>query len=293
MHVFVYTSLIPLVYLLQYILPITSYKDNDIKRVSHWSSKTLYVVGAVKGLHGNIWTKVKRNLDTLQSLWSDCRFIVYGDSKSLAVISNTSANAGQYTLIPESLSLPSHRTERLCSIRNLLLDRVRKLIAHNKHSYRNTLLVLIDLDSMNQFPFHSDVIQSAMELSSQWDVVTFNRPFYYDIWALRYPQYNVNVWDGRPADDTWKMIAVMRADIQTRLRDTELYPVYSAFNGFAIYKFKYTEGCTYHLTHDTDMEHIQFHDCLRLNGARIRVYNRSIIDEIHFGHPPDDVTMLD
>ena len=76
---------------------------------------------------------------------------------------------------------------------------------------------------------------------------------YYDYWAARYEGYDENIVK---AEDTgtfaevlaWQRYSTHLKDFGVKVLDSSplLYlPVYSAFNGLAVYKLNYTQHCSY------------------------------------------------
>lgn len=172
------------------------------------------------------------------------------------------------------------RVIRIINGRNALFKKVRQIVTRRNFREDHTLVGVIDLDDMNTPAWKVDTIQHSMDMINEWDVVSYNRPYYYDIWALRYPEYDVNCW--APGIDNMKTIDTMRIDIQSRLSQQALFEVYSAFNGLVFYKFQFIHDCDYYYSKD-DTEHTNLHLCVRKQGGRVRIFNETIIDEFFKG----------
>lgn len=87
-------------------------------------------------------------------------------------------------------------------------------------------------------------------------------------------------------NESWAIISEIRDDIGKQLKKIQpMFPVYSAFNGLAFYKYRYVKECYYWKNGTYDMEHQEFHRCLRNNGARFRIWSEYIVNEIFYGHP--------
>ena len=103
----------------------------------------------------------------------------------------------------------------------------------------------MDADDINIRKWDTNLIVSYLAKDT-WDSLSFNREDYYDIWALLYEDYKHHCWgfgNHSPA-----VVEHMKKDITNKLRnmDTEtddLFPCYSAFNGFAIYRSDIFKNC--------------------------------------------------
>lgn len=177
-------------------------------------------------------------------------------------------------------SQDDNRIHRLIHGRNSLLRKARQIVSSQHFIENKTLVAVIDLDDMNTPTWKVETLVNAMQRMNEWDVVSFNRPYYYDIWALRYPAYDVNCW--APEVDNSKVIPEMRADVGRRLANESMFEVYSAFNGLAFYKFQFIQDCHYYNI-EYDLDHPSLHLCIRNQGGRVRVFNETIINEFFEG----------
>ena len=137
-------------------------------------------------------------------------------------------------------SLSSLRTVRIASARNALLQTVEMWFADFD------FIVMMDGDDRCSEPIDLNLVRQNL-CRNDWDALSFNRPGYYDAWALLYHPFVHNCWGF--GNDSLKMISLMRNDITEKLRvlpENELYPCYSAFNGFSIYRLHMFKGCRYY-----------------------------------------------
>lgn len=173
---------------------------------------------------------------------------------------------------------------------------------HEDYSQSNkkspAYVMVIDMDEINIAPFNVSVFHEVMGMASQWDAVSFNRNHYYDIWALRYDRFDVNVWGFGSQSRTLR--DVIEADIVSLLDTSKpsLYPVKSAFGGVGIYKLNMTIGCRYNGSNpDTfaastnygkargsapeDCEHVAFHRCMsERHNAKIQIFSGILVNRI-------------
>ena len=92
-------------------------------------------------------------------------------------------------------------------------------------------------------PVDTDVLREAVSRSEEWDAVSFLREAgYYDYWALSFDPYIYSFFHfNNPMRYRYeicdKMNAAFKMYVETEASsDSGLLPVYSAFNGFALYK---------------------------------------------------------
>lgn len=87
----------------------------------------------------------------------------------------------------------------------------------------------------------------------KWDSVSFNRDDYYDIWALSLDDYIISCqhWNN------WiNVCEMMKNYVISKLEnknDNEFIPVYSAFNGLAIYKLEKFINCKYNVDFNNNL----------------------------------------
>lgn len=142
-----------------------------------------------------------------------------------------------------------------------------------------------------------DTLRSAIQRSDEWDSISFDREAgYYDYWALSFDPHIYSFYHVQNKDETLQdMVASFATKLNTSRDSQDLIPVYSAFNGFAIYKTNMFLNCSYSsLIHiqlfpkqllprkllnrfKNDCEHRKFHlEAIKKNGARIMVSPLSI-----------------
>jgi hypothetical protein len=259
------------------------------------NNSILYVIGAAKEVSQYL-PKVKKNIYAITKLFSTYKVVVYSDSTSFPALQEWKKKDDKVHILQENFKHPS-RTYRLAHGRNLLVEHIHSEAKANKQqSIENSYVLMIDFDDVNTPPFNMTTVSGALARSSEWDVVSFNRVYYYDIWALRYDRFNVNIWNF--GTQSHLLRDVIEADLISLLNPAEphLFPVYSAFNGVAFYKLKATTGCTYNgansetffagvtmynhsrATIPEECEHVAFHRCLgSKNNARLRIYSGPIV----------------
>jgi hypothetical protein len=198
-----------------------------------------------------------------------------------------------------------YRTMRIASSRNKGLHYIYDILPNIDFHF------MIDADNVNVPSWNIPLIKRSLR-RNDWDALSFNRPHYYDAWALAYEPFKHHFCDwGEKNGPTIGYI--IQKDISERLDslgNDELFVCDSAFNGFSIYRtpvFKYIiydgiyENCK-HLLSEQDRsntlhylrgyidnieiadryeicEHVFFHmSAARYNGARIRISKEFIMD---------------
>jgi len=144
-------------------------------------------------------------------------------------------------------------------------------------------------------------LENALLKKEQWDAISFDREAgYYDTWALSfdpfvYSFFHFSGWES-VVEQMRHAFSVLLDEYKTN-RPDELIPVYSAFNGFSLYKTSMFLNCSYSSIIDIDVfppnsisnqiqylnkpiielknmdcEHRKFHlEAIQKNNAKIRI----------------------
>lgn len=256
-------------------------------------NSTLYIASCSRGYGlANHLPALLANIDVLASFWTDWRLCIYVDEDAAEVI--LSMNHTNIDIIYQAHVLPNgkYRTERISAGRNACLHHVRSLVEKSHHTLENSYFAVMDMDDVNVSPFRADVISGGLQNLEEWDVLTFNREPYYDFWAARYAGYDKNIFQDagtRAEVGAWKQFG-MHKYFGTDVLDVSpllYFPVYSAFNGIAIYKLNYTQHCTYNWEFEgwhnekyrEECEHVPFNKCIiAKHDGKVRIYNKKILD---------------
>lgn len=133
-----------------------------------------------------------------------------------------------------------YRTHNLAFIRNLMVE----YIYTNYPNYE--LFIMMDSDDVCSKPIDLNILEKHLNNNSKWDSLSFNKNDYYDVWALQYGQFVHHFRSFK--ENTWPIIYFIKNDITNKLnnlKENEYFNVYSAFNGFAIYKTNKFVNCKY------------------------------------------------
>jgi hypothetical protein len=196
------------------------------------------------------------------------------------------------------------RTMRIANARNEILNYMR--FAH-KRGQANKYFIMMD---SNEYAcvgqINIDTLRSALQRSDEWDSISFDREAgYYDYWALSFDPHIYSFYHVQNKNETLQaMVASFATKLNASRDSQDLIPVYSAFNGFAIYKINVFLNCSYSslihiplfpkqllppkiLNHfKNDCEHRKFHlEAIKKNGARIMVSPLSIFYKLPVPNP--------
>lgn len=196
------------------------------------------------------------------------------------------------------------RTERICRARNEILERIRNVYPDFEY------FMMMDANEYSCVgPIRPAVLAAALARSAEWDALSFDREAgYYDYWALSYDPFAYSCFHF----DKPFVLDIMRThwrDTLKRAREedpSQLLEVFSAFNGFAIYKMDPFLRCSYSWKIDMrffpidviikqsfvldanivdhlidDCEHRKFHmEAIKDYGARVRVSLNSLFEKV-------------
>lgn len=216
------------------------------------------------------------------------------------------------TIIMNDSIKHADRTVNIAFSRNVLLNYVRTKFADYDY------FMMMDTNEYSCIgDIQLDVFKDAIDKRDLWDAISFDRDAgYYDTWALSFDPFIYSFFHF----DDWKhVVEKMRIAFNSLLSDyktnhpDKLIPVYSAFNGFAIYKTSKFLNCSYSSIIDLDVfppdsinkqiefmnvnvipnlnsdcEHRKFHlEAIKKNDAKIMISTKSLFAK--FINPPPNL----
>lgn len=191
----------------------------------------------------------------------------------------------------------------IANARNQILKHIRENIPETKY--------LIMMDS-NEYAcvgdIQLDILKEVLEpeREKEWDSVSFDREAgYYDYWALSFDPF---IYSFLHTDNSDLILEKMKTNLKIEFENARekkaFVKVYSAFNGFSVYKWSIFQDCKYSIDIDLslfpentlekqvdetdvklipvfnnayDCEHRHFHlQAIREKKARIRIYPKSL-----------------
>lgn len=204
--------------------------------------------------------------------------------------------------------LDKNRTTRIAIARNGILNCIRSQRASGVY---NKYFIMMD---SNEYAcvgqINIETLRSALHRSSEWDSISFDREAgYYDYWALSFDPHIYSFYHVENRNETLNNMVTSFATKLKNAKDTvdkqyDLIPVYSSYNGFAIYKTDVFLNCSYSSeininlfpkqllpskilnNFKNDCEHRKFHlEAIKKNNARIVVSPLSIFYKLPIKNP--------
>jgi hypothetical protein len=190
----------------------------------------LIIAGCAKNC-GKYLNRVLEFIDSLRAYFPESRVIFAYDNST----DNTFALLKGYKdRLPATVDLlmcannHKHRTVKIAGARNCIMTRIATTYADYD------TLCFLDMDDIVNGVLKPETLDTVMSLS--WDAISFNRVFYYDIWALRFDPYLCSCWGfGTSHEICGRMGEEIRGKLKG-LTETEVLPVKSAFNGIAFFR---------------------------------------------------------
>lgn len=254
---------------------------------------------------------VLKNILAIRDTFTEYRIIVFYDEStdgSIDILEKHNYTYNDMDIVKNTKNRGCVRTENIAFARNQLLDIIRK-------SYPNYEYFIM-MDS-NEYSCIGDIRKQVLvDIMKRydWDAASFDREAgYYDTWALSFDPY---VYSFFHFNDWAKVVGMMRQTFANILEDysknrpSELIEVYSAFNGFSIYRTQKFLNCSYSSYIDLslfpdssissqesmtgcktvdslydDCEHRKFHlEAINKNNARVRICTSHLFSK--FINPP-------
>jgi hypothetical protein len=227
------------------------------------------VVGCARNVEKSLNISLDK-LNIIRELFKSTKIIIFENDSTdntLNILKNWEEKK-IIKLITEK-KVPGLRTERLAYARNKLYNEAMK------HNF--DLLIVIDLDVVIR-DLTKEAILSCFDIKDDWAMLGGNQTnTYYDLWALR-------TYDDWMPFDCWECVNIHKKSndycVKSRFKqikqDSDPIKVKSCFSGFAIYKRKYLDNCSYGngLQGPDDnkyeiCEHVTFNQGILKNGGSI------------------------
>jgi hypothetical protein len=210
--------------------------------------------------------------------------------------------------------LDKNRTARIALARNGILNYIRS--QRSKGAYNKYFIMMDSNEYACVGKINIETLRSALNRSDEWDSISFDREAgYYDYWALSFDPHIYSFYHVENRNET---LNNMVTSFATKLKNAknanavdkqydkqyDLIPVYSSYNGFAIYKTDAFLNCTYSSdininlfpkqllpskilnNFKNDCEHRKFHlEAIKKNNARIVVSPLSIFYKLPIKNP--------
>ena len=196
-----------------------------------------YICGCVRNCEKYL-QNVFENIRKIGSLFEEYKIIiVYDESadRSYNILLDLQKSF-PLEIIPNRTPLSmTSRVVNISNARNSILEYMRTA---DDATYE--YFIMMDMDDVCAGRCNTQVLQKYLYMQDKWDSLSFNRRFYYDIWALSIEPFFVSCWhwaDDKRQFENPLVTQIMHQYITNKLRESnKLVDCISAFNGFAIYK---------------------------------------------------------
>jgi hypothetical protein len=180
---------------------------------------------------------VLKNIDVLREsgVFENIQVLAFYDfskDASLTLLKNYQSKHPSTVIRENPTPLNNIRVERIAHARNQLLQMIRDDFETTEY------FAMMDSNHYSCVgKIRPPVLLNVLRRADEWDAVSFDRADgYYDLWALSYDPYLYSFYHFT----NWeKSVHRMRTDFEKRkqkFKPNDLYRVYSAFNGFSLYK---------------------------------------------------------
>ena len=183
--------------------------------------------------------QVYQNMLKIGELFSDYKIIFYYDvseDRTLDKIQSIKLSNQNINIIINQEPICSERTKNIAKGRNGILDYIRN--HYSDYEY----FIMMDCDNVSSSEINIDVLKSYLH-DNRWDSLSFNRKYYYDLWALSIEPYVYSFWM-LPSGKGDELVRYIKETLN-KISSEELLSVISAFNGFSIYRTKLFLDCFY------------------------------------------------
>jgi hypothetical protein len=185
--------------------------------------------------------KIFINIEKIVSLFDDYKIIIYYDESTdntLKILTEYQKVKPKLFLYVNKEPLSEYRTFRIAKGRNMCLNFIRK--NQTKFPY----FIMMDMDCVNSHgQVNIEPIKRVLD-RDDWDAVSFNKPTYYDIWALSIKPFYLSC--AHIGDSAGNAMSKYIINILNNAKKDDLIECASAFGGFAIYRTNKFLNCYYY-----------------------------------------------
>ena len=249
-------------------------QDLETKAMITTKQIKTYFCGCVRNCAKYI-PAVINNIEKLAKQFDDYHIVVAYDmstDQSLHELCTAKRRLTKMDILINRNPLSVVRTQNIANARNTILEFIRTDRLDNSTRSDFEYFFMIDFDDVCAGTMNMNALNTYLEKERDgcpcpWDALSFNRPKYYDIWALSIHPFMYNCW-GFPNGGA--VVDIMRNYVQKKLQDVlknkeiaedkepvcgcELLNCASAFNGFAVYRLDKFIDISYEWTTTKNME---------------------------------------
>jgi hypothetical protein len=206
----------------------------------YMTKKKCCICGTIKDCEKYL-KDVFKNIKKITELFDDYYIIVYYDNSS----DNTLKTLIEYQkrfkiyIYHNKKYKSKYRTHRIAYGRNYCLKIINKYFSDFKY------FIMMDFDDVCTNKINISLLKKYVDNDSSWDALSFNKSKYYDLWALSIRPYIFSYIHFNNPYDILDNMNIYITNQLSLLKNNELLPCFSAFNGFAIYKTEVFRDCIY------------------------------------------------
>jgi hypothetical protein len=133
-----------------------------------------------------------KNIELLEKCFKNIKIIfVYDKSKdnTINLLKNYVKNKQNVTIYINEVERISNRTINIARARNKILEFIYS--SNNNKDYK--YFIMLDCNYNNYKTIDVEILKKYL-LREDWDCLTFNQDYYYDIWALSITPYYLSCW---------------------------------------------------------------------------------------------------
>jgi hypothetical protein len=243
----------------------------------------MWICGCVKNCEKYI-DKIFRNISKIISIIPSYKIVIAydnSDDNTLDRLNKWKQNLPNINII-ECNNNSDIRTENIMNARNSIL----KFIKNDNEKFDH--FIMMDFDDVCSNIIDTNILVEYLN-RDDWDCLSFNKQNYYDIWALSFDPYLCSCFQFDHKEGGNDVVTIMRNEIIKKLNNidqNELLNVYSAFNGFAIYKINKFINCKYKYLIEDNFKYISRNKYDEI----INMLNNSgkLKSIIHYNNRPSD-----
>lgn len=227
-----------------------------------------YIDGAIK------------NIEILEKCFKDTKIIfVYDKSKdnTLNILKDKTKYKENVTIYINDKERISNRTINIANARNKILQFIYSEKDNEDYKY----FIMLDCNYNNNKRIDADILKKFL-LRDDWDCLTFNQEYYYDIWALSIKPYYLSCWAWTCGSQVTSFMQKYITKILSHTNKDELVSCLSAFNGIGIYRKDKFINCYYEGNYH--IKYLQYLNCdLNTNIKLLKNISKNVIKNIYVG----------
>jgi len=216
--------------------------NNFNQQLEKKTSKSKCFIGGCTKNCGKHIEKVFANIKKIGNLFDEYHVIMAFDDSSdntLDLLNQQKNTISNMDILINPNPTTHIRTQNISNARNAIMNKIKEL-----YTPEWKFFIMIDCDDVCEYDIDINILDKYLT-RYDWDSLSFNRKCYYDTWALSFDPYIFSCWNwpnAREVIDTMNSILEKKLNC---LKENELFPCYSAFNGFAIYRTSKFLNCRY------------------------------------------------